>query len=99
MKLDIFQNAHGEWIVGKDAENGACCETKEIAEQLLALHNKYQDKRVSFDLGDGTIAEGKVVEVGIACETRAESLYIRYKNAKWKRLVSECNIVQGGANK
>ena len=72
-------------------KNGACCETKELAEQLLALHNKYYGKRVSFDLGNGTIVEGKVTEVGIT-ESNVNNLYIRYKNAKWKRLESECTI-------
>ena len=42
-KLGVFYNGK-EWIMGTDVNNGACCETKEIAEQLLALHNKYYYK-------------------------------------------------------
>jgi hypothetical protein len=89
-KLGVFQNKNGEWIVGPDAENGGVCETKELAEQLLALHNKYYGKQVSFDLG-----VGKVVEVGLVHEEDVivPNLYIRFKNAKWKRAEAECTLI------
>ena len=89
-KLGVFQNKYGEWIVGPDAENGGVCETKELAEQLLALHNKYYGKQVSFDLG-----VGKVTEVGLAHEDEGivPNLYIRFRNAKWKRAEVECKLV------
>ncbi len=94
MKLGIFQNNNGEWIVGKDVQNGACCETKEIAEQLLALHNKYHGKTVSFDLGNGTIVEGKVTEVGVNYPDLDNNLYIRYKSGLYKRAEDECTVVK-----
>lgn len=89
-KLGVFQNKNGEWIVGPDAENGGICETKELAEQLLALHNKYYGKQVLFDLG-----VGKVAEVGLAHEEEGivPNLYIRFKNAKWKRAEVDCQLV------
>lgn len=89
-KLGVFQNKNGEWIVGPDVENGGVCETKELAEQLLALYNKYYGKQVSFDLG-----VGKVVEVGLAHEATGivPNLYIRFKNAKWKRAEAECALI------
>lgn len=94
MKLGIFQNNRGEWIVGKDAENGACCETKEIAEHLLALHNKYHGKTVSFNLGNGTVVEGRVAEVGVEQPDLDHNLYIRYKGGLYKRAELECTIVE-----
>ena len=48
-KLGVFYNGK-EWIMGTDVNNGTCCETKEIAEQLLALHNKYYYKKTTFTL-------------------------------------------------
>ena len=94
MKIGIFQNNRGEWIVGKDAENGACCETKEIAELLLALHNKYHGKTVSFNLGNGTIVQGKVAEVSVDQPDLDHNLYIRYKSGLYKRAELECTVVE-----
>lgn len=88
-KLGVFQNKRGEWLVGPDAENGGICETKERAEELLALHNKYYGKQVSFDLG-----VGKVSEVGIISDTGEHNLYIRFNNAKWKRTETECKLLE-----
>lgn len=88
MKVGIFQNERGEWIIGKDAQNGGVCDTKERAEELLALHNKYYGKQVSFDLG-----VGKVSEVGITSDTGERNLYIRFNNAKWKRTEAECQLI------
>jgi hypothetical protein len=93
MKIGIFQNAQGEWIVGKDAQNGGVCESKEQAEQVLALHNKYQGKKVKFDLGDGTVVEGKVSEVGVTCGTNESNLYVRYKRGLYKRAENECVLI------
>ena len=89
-KLGVFQNKNGEWIVGPDAENGGVCETKELAEQLLALHNKYYGKQVSFDLG-----VGKVVEVGLAHEEEGivPHLYIRLNRSIYMREEVECQLV------
>jgi hypothetical protein len=54
------------------------------------LHNKYYGKQVSFDLG-----VGKVVEVGLVHEEDGivPNLYIRFKNAKWKRAEAECTLI------
>lgn len=93
MKIGIFQNAHGEWIIGKDAQNGGVCETKEQAEQVLALHNKYKGKKVKFDLGNSTIVEGKVSEVGVTCGTNESNLYVRYKRGLYKRAENECVLI------
>ena len=87
-KLGVFQNKYGEWIVGPNAETGGVCETKERAEELLALHNKYYGKQVSFDLG-----VGKVTGVGIIRDTGEHNLYIRFNNAKWERAEVECQLV------
>jgi hypothetical protein len=89
-KLGVFQTKTGEWIVGPDAENGGVCETEELAEQLLALHNKYYGKQVSFDLGIG-----KVVEVGLAHTKTGivPNLYISFKNSKWNRTEAECQLI------
>lgn len=94
-KLDVFYNGK-EWIVGTDVNNGACCETKEIAEQLLALHNKYYGKQVLCDLGEPYYVIGKVVEVGLAHTDNGlvPNLYIRHKRAKWIRPADECKLLE-----
>jgi hypothetical protein len=93
-KLGVFYNGK-EWIMGTDVNNGACCETKEIAEQLLALHNKYYSKQVLCDLGEPYYVIGKVVEVGLAHTDNGlvPNLYIRHKRAKWIRPADECELL------
>lgn len=93
-KLGVFYNGK-EWIVGTDVNNGACCETKEIAEQLLALHNKYYGKQVLCDLGEPYYAIGKVVEVGLAHtdDGLVPNLYIRHKRAKWRVKEADCELI------
>lgn len=96
-RIGIFQNAKGEWIVGKDVNNGGVCDTREHAEQLLALHKKYYWKRVQFTL-KGKPVVGRVTEVGLTWVTRDGSivepnLYIRYKFGKYKVPEVDCTIV------
>ena len=95
-KLGVFYNGK-EWIMGTDVNNGACCETKEIAEQLLALHNRYYYKKVNFTLKGETV-EGRVTEVGLVHVNEQPIevepyVFIRYKNAKWRVKEADCKLI------
>jgi hypothetical protein len=95
-KLGVFQNSKGEWIMGTDVNNGACCETKEVAEQLLALHNKYYYKKVNFTL-KGEKVEGRITEVGLHHVNNTLEVepwvYVRYKNAKYRMPEADCTLI------
>ena len=95
-KLGVFYNGR-YWLMGEDEHNGACCETKEIAEQLLTLHNKYYYKKVKFTF-KGERVEGRVTECGLLYvkEDPIEvepTLYIRYKNGKWRVKEADCELI------
>lgn len=94
-KLGVFYNGK-EWIMGTDVNNGTCCETKEIAEQLLALHNKYYYKKATFTLKGETV-EGRVTEVGLLHVNNTLEVeplvYIRYKNAKYRMPKADCVLI------
>ena len=82
--------------MGTDVNNGACCETKEIAEQLLALHNKYYYKKVNFTL-KGDVVEGRVTNVGLLHVNNTLEVepwvYVRYKNAKYRMPEADCTLI------
>jgi hypothetical protein len=94
-KLGVFYNGK-EWIMGTDVNNGACCETKEIAEQLLALHNKYYYKKVNFTL-KGDVVEGRVTNVSLLHVNNTLNVepwvYVRYKNAKYRMPEADCTLI------
>jgi hypothetical protein len=94
-KLGVFFNGK-EWIMGTDVDNGACCETKEIADQLLALHNKYYYKKVNFTL-KGEKVEGRVTEVSLLHVNKTLEVepwvFVRYKNAKYRMPEASCTLI------
>ena len=97
-KLGVFYNGK-EWIMGTDVNNGTCCETKEIAEQLLALYNKYYYKKATFILkGEtGETVEGRVTAVWLLHVNNTLEVepfvYIRYKNAKYRMPEADCVLI------
>ena len=95
-KLGVFYNGR-EWIMGTDVNNGACCETKEIAEQLLALHNKYYYKKVNFTL-NGESVEGRVTCTSLTRIAKDSLevepyLFVRYKNARYRVPEASCVLI------
>lgn len=70
--------------------------SKERAQQMLNLHNKYYRKYVLFN-DNGVITRVRVTNLGLLYKDGEDNpptpvLFIRYKNATWRVFESLCEL-------
>lgn len=98
MKVRIIEK-EGKWYFESSTPKNTCLipmKTKELAQELLDLHNKYYRKYILLD--DDEITERvRVNNVGLLYENGEDNppthvLYIRHKNATWRVFERICKL-------
>lgn len=100
MKAQIVEK-EGKWYFEATTKSGTCAvpmKNKELAQQLLDLHNKYYRKWIELKGDKDILTPVRVTDVALLYRDGEDNppvnrLGFRYKNSKWYADESICTLV------